>query len=289
MKIQKPIFIIGAGRSGSTIFHHIFAEYPSVIWLSGLCNRFPDRPVINRYFLMALSYPVVGSFLRGQAIPGECYQFWEYHCRGFSAPFRDLVEQDVTDRVKDRLPKILSQMATSRRDRHLIKITGWPRIRFLKAIFPDAKFIHIVRDGRAVANSLLNVRFWRGWQGPHNWRWGTLKPELQLEWETHNQSFVALAAFEWKILMEAMIDAQEVVARENMLLIKYEDFCEAPIDVFREVISFCKLEWSSQFETRIKRYDVKNQNWKWSSEQSQQQQYILQSVLESTLASFGYE
>ena len=30
------------------------------------------------------------------------------------------------------------------------------RVRLLNLIFPDAKFIHIIRDGRAVAFSLLN-------------------------------------------------------------------------------------------------------------------------------------
>ena len=30
------------------------------------------------------------------------------------------------------------------------------RVRLLNAIFPDAKFVHIIRDGRAVAFSILN-------------------------------------------------------------------------------------------------------------------------------------
>ena len=30
------------------------------------------------------------------------------------------------------------------------------RVRLLNLIFPDAKFIHIIRDGRAVAFSILN-------------------------------------------------------------------------------------------------------------------------------------
>jgi len=44
-----------------------------------------------------------------------------------------------------------------------------PRIGFLQAIFPDAKFIHIVRDGCAVANSRMNAPFWKGWQGLNTW------------------------------------------------------------------------------------------------------------------------
>jgi len=31
------------------------------------------------------------------------------------------------------------------------KYTGWSRIAFFKEIFPEARFVHVIRDGRAVA------------------------------------------------------------------------------------------------------------------------------------------
>ncbi|GAJ21506.1 unnamed protein product, partial [marine sediment metagenome] len=83
----------------------------------------------------------------------------------------------------------------------MIKLTGWSRIEYIKELFPDAKFIHILRDGRGVANSLINVDFWKGWEGPHKWRWGMLNEEKMKEWNKYDQSFVILAAMEWKILV----------------------------------------------------------------------------------------
>ena len=42
---------------------------------------------------------------------------------------------------------------SARRPRLLCKITGWPRIGFLHAVFPKREFINVIRDGRAVASS----------------------------------------------------------------------------------------------------------------------------------------
>ncbi len=91
-----------------------------------------------------------------------------------------------------------------KRNRLLVKITGWPRLGYLHEIFPDAKFIHVVRDGRAVVNSLINVDWWDGWKGPQNWRWGDLDLSQTDEWEKYGKSFVVLAGIQLKIIMNAL-------------------------------------------------------------------------------------
>ncbi len=42
-EIHKPIFVVGTGRSGSTVFFDIFTKHPRVAWLSSLADRYPDR------------------------------------------------------------------------------------------------------------------------------------------------------------------------------------------------------------------------------------------------------
>lgn len=65
----------------------------------------------------------------------------------------------------------------------LHKFTGWPRAGFAHAIFPEARFRHVIRDGRAVANSLIQMSWWSGFGGPENWKWGQLSDEDLSAWK----------------------------------------------------------------------------------------------------------
>ncbi|MCP4372428.1 MAG: sulfotransferase [Deltaproteobacteria bacterium] len=275
MKVEKPIFIVGVGRSGSTVFHRIFSEHPNVAWLSSrLCNRFPNKPSVNSLLMRTIDFPLIGGFIRRRFVTGEGYVFWEQHCRGFSEPCRDLLAADVTHRIKREIPSVLSSILTKQRNRLLIKITGWPRISFLHEIFHDAKFIHINRDRRAVINSLINVDFWSGWQGPQNWRWGKLTLDQIEEWERFDRSFIALAGIELKILSEAMEKGKRCINIDNFIEIDYADLCGDPLDTFKEIVEFCELKWSLKFEDRIKKYSLKNTNHKWQEELTSDQQKI---------------
>src|SRR5262249_26298573 len=157
------------------------------------------------------------------------------------APFRDLQADDVRPNEKKRLLKALGTMVTRRRNRLLVKLTGWPRTGFLTELFPDALFIHVYRDGRAGANSLINTGFWGGWGGPEKWRWGPLAPELQEEWSRLDKSFVVLAGIQWKIMMDACEEAKKELPAKQFLEVRYEDFAADPEEAFSQILHFCGL------------------------------------------------
>ena len=148
MRITKPIIIVGTGRCGSTLFHRLLAKHPQLMWLSPLCYKYPDRPGWNRMAVTVMDNPLLSRLFGEKIRPGENYRFWDKYAYGFSEPCRDLVRSDVTPRVKKQVRAALESMLTARRNRLLIKITGWPRIGFLNEIFEDAKFIHVLRDVR---------------------------------------------------------------------------------------------------------------------------------------------
>ena len=62
-------------------------------------------------------------------------------------------------------------------------MTGWPRAGFLHAVFPDARYVNVIRDGRAVANSWLQMDWWLGYRGPEHWHFGPLSDEHREVWE----------------------------------------------------------------------------------------------------------
>jgi hypothetical protein len=287
--IERPIFVVGAGRSGSSLFHQMFTEHPRVAWMSTLCDRYPDRLSRHRLLMRAVDLPVLGGLLKRHWESAECYDFWDRFHRGFSQPCRDLRADDATPRARAALRRAVTGLVTPRRPRLLAKITGWPRVGFLQAVFPDARFIHVYRDGRAVANSLLQVDFWRGWQGPDQWRWGPLDEAYRREWEAHDRSFVALAAIQWKILMRAAEVARRAAPAGSFMDVRYEAFAEHPIETFREVVEFCGLEWDPGFERALSRYPVESANYKWKQDLDDAQQAVLLAVLREELGNYGYD
>ncbi|MBD3868854.1 MAG: sulfotransferase [Acidobacteria bacterium] len=289
MKLEQPIFIIGIGRSGSTVVHNILAHHPNLSWLSAVGKRYPAKPGRNRMLMQALDVPVLGSMLAKRFTPWECFDFWEHHAKGFRRTCRDLVPGDVTERNKKKMRKVLAELTTPKRNRLMFKATGWPRIGYLREIFPDARFIHVLRDGRAVVNSMINVGWWLGYQGPQNWRWGELNEEHKAEWERHNRSYVALAAIQWKIAMEAVEQGRQYLGDDQFFELRYETLLSDPVNTMRRVLEFAGLPWRDSFQRSVESYGLRNMNVRWTSELTVDQQQTVQDVLAPALHRLNYE
>jgi hypothetical protein len=291
MKITKPIFIVGTGRCGSTAFHNLLAMHPQTMWLSGFAEYFPDKPKWNRWAVSAVGNPLVRRVLGKRIKPGENYGFWYTHAYGFAEPGRDLIRTDVTPRVRKQMRAAIAPMLTSKRSRMLVKLTGWSRIGFLNEIFEDAKFIHMVRDGRAVASSFLHINSWqwRGWYGPYSWRHGPLSPEDQAAWEAANRSFVALAGLQWRIHTRAVEAARQALDPNRFLEVRYETFCEQPVETCRRVSEFAELADSAVFERHVKAASIKDMTNRWRADLSVEQQALLTDLLQEDLLRYGYD
>jgi LPS sulfotransferase NodH len=288
MQVTKPIFILGTGRCGSTLLHRLLALHPNVMWLSGFCTRYPKRPEWNRWAVSALDFPPLRRLLGRKIRPGEAWPFWDTHAYGFAGPCRDLDRRDVTPRVKAQLREVLSAMLTPSRNRLLLKVVGWPRTGYLTEVFEDAKFIHIVRDGRAVASSSLHVGFWHGWHGPQAWRAGLLSPEDQATWEQHDCSFVALAALHWRIWLRSIEAARRTVDPSRFHEIRYETLCAAPREVCRHILEFAELPASPAFEKRVQDTRM-NTSDRWRDDLTPSQRIQLETLLREDLTRYGYE
>ena len=286
--IEHPIFIVGVGRSGSTIFHKMLANHPQLVWLSQFNSKFPKKILLSSIVQGARHCPVCGSFVRRFVLPSEGYPFWENICPGFRDPHQDLLASDVTPEKKLNIKKSLSKLLTQKRSRLLIKITGWPRVGFLKEIFPDAKFIHVVRDGRAVVQSLTKVSFWQAWERTGNWRMTWLEQELKKNHPKIKPSGATLAAMFWRLMIESMEKATKGLSSKQILQIKYEDLCQDPKKVFSGVLAFSELDHDGTFEKRIDENALRCTNDKFEQEFTKEQQKMIVEIIGAELKRFGY-
>jgi hypothetical protein len=292
---NPPIFIVGAGRSGSTAFHHAFARHPHVSWVSKILDVMPKGEKLNAAVLQGLDNPLLGKALSrgliepGHLKPSEAYAYWERIAPGFSEPFRDLLADDLTEKTRSNLIAAVERLTVPGRPTPLIKITGWPRMGYLHKAFPDAKFIHVVRDGRAVVNSILQVDFWDGWRGTKGWRGLEMTPEQKQRWEDSGQSFVTLGAMELSDMLDAMVAATPLVPNELFHELRYEDLCDDPIGSFKTVAQFCDLDFDPGFAQTIEDFGFRNTNDKWRRDLTELQQRQLEHELVPHLNRWGYE
>ena len=245
MNVVKPVFVIGTGRSGLTLLMDLVAYHPAFAWPSQYHSRFPRS---YRWAILSriLDLAPAGSrrkFARKVPKSSEAWPMWRECFYGFNAPFRDLTEADVTPSARNKFQRAVSAILKyQHKQRFIAELSGWSRVRFLKEIFPDARFVHIVRDGRAVANSLMNVGYWRGWAGIHQWRWGIPRRDDLALLEKYDYSFLALAAVQWRMLVENIRVETAKLHPDDFLLVRYEDLVADPRTETLRCIEFCGLD-----------------------------------------------
>lgn len=239
--------------------------------------------------MRAVDLPFIGKIVVRRFRAWEGYNFWEHHCPGFRRPYRDLTAKDVTIKMQKSLPNLLQKLTTPQRPRLLLKITGWSRMGFLYQLFPHAQFVHIVRDGRAVANSLLNSHFWDGWEGSQHGRWGTLTPEQEKRWLETGQEFVVLAGIQWERLLQATQIAQTALPTSQFYQLHYEELCAHPHATLQKLADFCQLGQTSAFIQQIPNTPFPNQNGKWQKELTPEQQHQLTNAIRQQLLHYHYE
>jgi hypothetical protein len=251
-------FVLGTGRCGSTLVHEVLARHPDVGFVTNVEDRLPIPAWAGRwnndiYRRVPTRFTQKG---RLRFAPSEGYHLLDREVSPIlSTPHRDLLAEDVTPWLEARTRRFFGERARIQdKPLFLHKFTGWPRSGFLRRILPDARFVHVIRDGRAVANSFLQMPWWRGYRGPSEWGWGPLPAEYEEIWHDSGRSFAVLAGLEWRILIEAFEVAKAEVPVGQWLDVRYEDFVNDPREWMRGILSFLELDWSPAFEAGFRGY-----------------------------------
>jgi len=148
MKIDKPIFILAPARSGTTIFYNLFTRHKD--------TAFPEH-FADKYWKSSWKFKLIPLMVK--------QQIWRYkkrplpHEGGFWRKYHPystyLDETDVTLQEKNYIySAITAQLRAFNAKRFVGRVHDFMlQIRFLNELFPDAFYIILKRDPKAVVNS----------------------------------------------------------------------------------------------------------------------------------------
>lgn len=232
-RVESPVFVLGTGRSGTTVLGLLlsmhkqvgFLNEPKALWHC----LYPSEDLIGSYTNVPASYRLdsdaVGPRVvkKAQRLFGA-YLFWS-----------------CSSRVVDKYPELIF------------------RVPFVRAIFPDAKFLFLVRDGRDTCQSIEGWSERLGleqeeethdWWGKNRRKWDLLVDQLvsehpdlaplAAEMRSWNKQ-VDMAAVEWIVSMR---EGLRLVERypQSVLRVDYESMCENPSAVLKGIEQFAGLD-----------------------------------------------
>lgn len=304
IQIDNAIFMIGMPRSGTTIISEAISMHEDLGWVSQYMNLFPGAswiPIFHRI----VDIPGIGRYLRGKKRQGkgtrefikrllprsdEAFTLWAYYCG--EKILRDyLINCAASGDEKNRIKKLIRTALTLQgKRRFFTKFTGPPRIWYLNSIFPDAYFVHVLRDPRAVVSSLLKVPFWRERCCLERPWWLNGLPEAYIqEWIDTGRSPAALAAVQWKRVVELTWEEKKIIAKGRYIEVRYEDFVTDSHGALREILSKAELSDSLTIHHYISSVGrVENMNYKYKKHLTKQDIALVENLTRDTAKQAGY-
>jgi hypothetical protein len=187
-----PIFVSGCNRGGTTILARILGAHPEV-------------RNIGR-----------GPFCEGQYIWRTRFRDWSRH-RWAIGPWRRFLRRTAEDATPERIAYFRRAFceATGGEGRLLEKTpSNAIRVPFIDRLYPDCRFVHVLRDGRHTSASLVARRVGllyapHQWVGAHRTALGDLK----------------------------------ALPERRVVIVRYEELLRAPEETLGFIARRCGLSW----------------------------------------------
>lgn len=235
-RVEKPVFILGTGRSGTTVLgmvlsmhrHVGFLNEPKALWHS----IHPEEDLIGSYSDGAAHYRLGAE----EATPARV--------RGMHRLFGAYLAVGLSRRLVDKYPELVF------------------RVPYVEKLFPDARFLFLVRNGWGTCQSIFKWSERLGfqehgevhdWWGRNDRKWRLLVEQVIPEHDDlapHQAEIAAItnhvdrAAVEWIVTMR---EGLTLSGRSNVLTVRYEELCEKPESTLSVLREFLELDTDPTF------------------------------------------
>lgn len=292
--VDRPLFVFGLERSGTTLLYSVLANHPDLYWFSRLDSVLYSNPCLSSLARQTASplstrrayiaLPGTISRSRGLLPPSECLPYWKQVFKWgneeeYLIEDDRFTEEEVDEDTKRFLHDDLStRLLWMRKNRLLSKQSGFClRIRFLNAVFPDALFLHIIRDPFANYLSLVRAK-----EASHEAFWGIKIPGWR-------DLLSADKRFQAAIQIQTTLQILEQDIRKGSILdrylrVKYESLVTVPEQTVTRILQFCDLSWTDRIKCALDGVRRDHQAHRWQGDIPREISDVLHTVAES----YGY-
>lgn len=276
---HQPFFIIGSGRSGTTVLRAILNEFAAV----GIPPESYVLPDVIRSFRKhrRMAWPDLVNLLVGKFEIHPEFKSWNMDSLEVKRRLNRCPPRDRS------LQKIIDELYSAYLTAHHPNAVTWGdktpyntmRVEWLEHAFPDARYIHLVRDGRDVVASYLGAGLY---ESPVD------------------------AANRWQQSVERAKWLEERVETERFVELRYEDLVREPTTSMAPVCDLLDLEWQDdvlgywreaealgdvprhEHHSSVQEPLFEGSIGAWKTRLSQSQQLEIRDLLEPSLSRLGY-
>jgi len=303
IQIIKPIFIIGLPRSGTTLLYNLLCAHDSSAFITNSINACPESICSIEWLRKKLNLNIRGERFLADSVstdfgsPSEPATLWGkwFGRDAVSIVWNEQRIQDLpaekVDEIKLDIRKIISCFGSGEK-RFICKYPViQTELRIVQDLFPDAKFVHIVRDSRQAANSLAKLYHLVNNQIkkinhptikyliPYP-RLSTLPGYI----EKYGPESIETTARVWQDTVNLV---HETARSLNCFYeLKYEDLLKNPEIELKNLFRFCELEWPKKNNKNFQNEFEKIGKIHHKNEYSQFD--LIEKITEPTLKKLGY-
>lgn len=250
VKIEKPVFILGHWRSGTTLLHNLLCQDPNASFITTYQSIFPHNMYSKWLFKnfvhwkipqkrpsddvdLGASLPQEDDFAMSNIVPAfyDFFFFPDQHLKHYDKHVRFVQNGEKYKKEwLDAYDYLICKGLVNRHGKYpvLKNPANTGRFDVLLEHYPDARFIHIYRN--PVMVYLSTKKFFL-----------SLFPSVQLQ-RSNREQIVDIVIDLYTLLMQDYLAKRALIPPHQLVEIRFEDFEKDPLSILQNVYQQFNLE-----------------------------------------------
>jgi len=270
--LPQIYFVCGTRRSGTDLLLDFLSVPRHAGWIP---KKLADHPENLSYATRVhkQNWFLLGEFFlerrfRWKSVPEPAMdgRFLAHYLSGFDleqdhpvVPGPDLVTEEERNRLIDAVKTVAYR---ERRNNLVMGYEGFPRIAMLRSVFPNAKFIQIIRDPRSVAYQMIRkiMKVDHSFLDQHEAYVELMPPVLQERYRELPETPISFCGVYTRWLHELYRQEMASLPAEDQLEVAYSDLLSRPEKTLKKVLTFTEYPFDKRFKYYLKFHDIQISN-----------------------------